>query len=241
MTMTDRDPEPIRVGDLVPETLTRLRAEGERLGKERATRKPKMTPEERAAAYAKRYTPGRPIRLHAGLIQEIARKARDGVPIQAAAVASGIPKSTFQSWMKRGREAAEAVSVGREIDSKERIFLEFMLAVEEARSAAMEDAVVAHQRLAFGGEVLEVTENLDEETGEIKSRTIRFSKPDRNALEWYLERSHPDIFGTKRLELTGADGGPISIEEESSAREILKAHLAEVARRIDPENAEAEE
>lgn len=220
----------LRRGDVEPEILQAARKIGEKAGKERATRGAR-TPEPR---YTPKYRTGRIPRLNAHLTAIIVAKIRDGMPQEAAAVASGIGKSTYHLWMKRGRDAAQVALSTGQMDAREAIFVEFMGAVEEARAQAMGDAVIAHQRLAFGGEVLEITEAMSED-GDVLNRTVRFSKADRAALEWYLERSHPDEFGTRRLEVTGKDGGAISIDTEVSAREILKKRLEQVEKRLGEE------
>lgn len=220
------DLETIRVGDVLPEVLADARRKGDVVGRQRATR-PTKTPRPR---YVPKGKTGRPIRLHAALIEEIASKIEDGSPIEAAAISSGVPASTYHSWMGRGREARAVIDAGVALAPKEAIFLEFLETVEGARAHAMAQAVTAHQRLAFGGEVLEITEEEDDDGG--IRRTVRFSKPDRMALEWYLERSHPKEFGTRRLEITGEDGGPIPIEVEVSARDLLKKRLEAVATRL---------
>lgn len=221
-------PEPIRVGDIAPEALAEARKQGDALGRQRAARKPKTKP---TPSYAPKGKTGRPTRLHEALIDRICQVIEDGAPLKAAAVCNGVPVSTYNSWVARGREARAMVEAGVQVPEKERIFLAFLERTEGARDHALVQAVQAHQRLAFGGEVLEIIEDVDEE-GETLRRTVRFSKPDRMALEWYLERSHPKEFGTRRLEITGDDGGPIPVEVEVSARDILKKRLGQVATRL---------
>lgn len=40
------------------------------------------------------------------------------------------------------------------------------------------------------------------------------------ASAWYLERSYPEQFGRRRLEVTGAEGGPIRVDVEGLEAEI---------------------
>lgn len=226
--MTPEDAEPMKVGDLIPEVLETARAAGAIVGPMRATRPPRAV----ADGYRPRGKTGRPTRLHPGLMDEIAAKVEDGCPIEAAAISSGVPASTYHSWMARGREARAILDASVDLDPKELIFLEFLERMEGSRASAMAKAVTAHQRLAFGGEVLEVVEQFDSDEDRVVGRTIRFSKPDRMALEWYLERSHPTLFGTRRVEITGDAGGPIPVEVEVSARDILRKKIGAVAARL---------
>lgn len=224
----------VRVGDVLPEILEEARAQGDALGRQRATR-PTRTPRK---VHEPKVRTGRPIRLNSALIRAVTEKIEDGSPIEHAAIASGIPASTYHSWIKRGREARVTMEAGVDLPTKERIFLEFLERTEGSRSHALTQAITAHQRLAFGGEVREIIEHLDPETDEVTSRTIRFSRPDPRALEWYLEKSHPKEFGTRRVEVTGEDGGPIPVEVEVSARDILAKRLGQVARRLGVDEAE---
>lgn len=224
----DHHAETIRVGDVIPKLLEDARRRGQALGQKRATRPtvyeaPRHTPRARS---------GRPTRLHPTLVEDICQRIEDGVPIASATIAAGIPESTYHSWTKRGREARAVLEANAPLDPKEIVYLEFLERTEGARASALAKTVTAHQRLAFGGEVLEVTEHFDPESEEITGRTIRFSKPDRMALEWYLERSHPAQFGVRRLEITGEEGGPIPIEVEVSARDVLRKRLEQVATRL---------
>jgi hypothetical protein len=231
MTAWDEiDLDSLQVGDLIPEALAELREAGARLGRQRATRAPKTSTPSKGPGKT-----GRPIRLHDGLIETVVRKIEDGCPIDAAAISSGIPTSTFHSWTKRGRDARAALDGGATPDVKDRIFMDFLDRTEAARSHALAQAVTAHQRLAFGGEVLEVIE--DVESGR---RTVRFSKADPKALEWYMERSHPAQFGTRRVEVSGPDGAPIGVEVEVSARELLRKRIEQVASRLGGEESAAE-
>lgn len=223
---------PARVGDVLPDVLEKARAHGQTAGVKRATgRKTKART-------------GRPTRLHQGLIDQVVELIRQGNYQETAATACGIPVSTYHSWKARGQEARSLIeATGRLPEDKagERLFLDFLEATDAARAEAESNAIVALQRLAFGGEVVEIEEHLDPDTEAVTGQTIRFSKPDATSLRWFLERSFPTRFG-KRLEIGGPDQGPIPVEVEVSARDLLRKRLTQVADRLgEPEDSVDEE
>ncbi len=212
----------VRVGDTLPDVLEKARILGQTEGVKRATGK------------GRRRHSGRPTRLHQGLIDQVVELIRQGNYQETAALACGIPSSTYHSWKARGQEARALIdAMGRLPEGKEgeRLFLGFLEATEAARAEAESNAVVALQRLAFGGEVSEVEVHYDPETEEKIGETIRFTKPDGTSLRWYLERSAPTRFG-KRLEVSGPDAGPIPVEVEVSARDLVRKRLASMADKI---------
>jgi hypothetical protein len=71
-------------------------------------------------------------------------------------------------------------------DDAEEPYRSFCAAVKEARAAAEIRAVALIQKAAQDGTW--------------------------QASAWYLERSHPDRWGRKRLEITGADNQPVRVE-----------------------------
>lgn len=211
----------------MPEVLVDARAKADQAVKaKRAVRRTPTT---------QRAKKGRPTRLHRGLIEDVCALIRAGNYQETAAVAVGISKATYHGWKARGLEARaiiEATGGLPEDKAGERLFLEFLDAVEEARADAESEAIQTLLRLAHGGEVIEVEVHLDPDTEEKVGETIRFSKPDRQAIAWYLERSFPERYG-KRLEIGGPDQGPIPVEVEVSARDSLRKRLSQVAGRLE--------
>lgn len=48
----------------------------------------------------------------------------------------------------------------------------------------------------------------------LAGRVVEASRDDWRAATWMLQRRHPDVWGgPERIELTGAGGGPIQVEE----------------------------
>lgn len=204
--------------------------------------------EARAAREARHGTPppkprrgrtGRPTRLHPDLQARIVRRIQAGSFQETAAMAEGVPSSTYHSWKARGLEARAVLEATGEVPAKERVFLDFLEAIEGARASVEAQATEAIQRLALGGEVLEVEEHFDEDE-KVTGRTIRYSKPDGPSLRWFLSKGFAHHWGDK-VEISGPDGAGIPIEVEVSARDLLRDQMNQVAERLgvkeeDPED-----
>lgn len=173
---------------------------------------------------------GRPTRLHPALQERIVARIMAGSFQETAAMAEGVPSSTYHSWKARGNEARAVFEATGEIPESERAFVEFLEAIEGARAAVESQATEAIQRLALGGEVLEVEEHFDED-GEVTGRTIRYAKPDGPSLRWFLSKGFAHHWGD-RVEISGPDGAGIPIEVEVSARDLLRDQMNQVAERL---------
>jgi hypothetical protein len=214
-----------RVGDSLPPVLERAR-------QRQAERAVRPGPTGRNAKV------GRPTRLHEGLIDRIVDVIEDGAPIVHACSALGIPESTYHSWKARGRQAQSVRDQTGACPEGERIYLTFLERTEEARATAAVQVVGALKRLALGETVSEIEVVLDEETEEEVARIIRFEKPSERAMEFYLERGHPDLYA-KRVEVSGPDQSAIPVEVEVSARESIRKRLGQVGKRLLPDESEA--
>ena len=202
--------DPLRVGDTFDSALATVA--GRRPG--RRTRKPL----------------GRPTRLHQGLIDQVADLVRKGYYQETAAVAVGISSSTYHLWKARGQEARTAADSGVPIPAKEAIYVQFLETVEKARAEALGEVVEVHRNVALGGVVTEIEEWTDDD-GHVHTKAV-FERPNPKAMEWWMERSFPHLYG-RRIEVGGPEGGPIPIEVEVSARDLLKKRLGQVAERLD--------
>lgn len=182
------------------------------------------------APYARRRRPkGRPTRLNAALIEEIAHRIAQGEHQEQAALAVGVAKSTYQSWKSKGEEARVAADNGVPIPPEREIYVDFLTTVEEARALAESRVVQALQRAALGGDVSSLREWEDAE-GQIH-REATFTRPNVAAMTWWLERAFPHRYG-RRLEVSGPDGEAIPVEVEISARDLLRKKLDETADRL---------
>ena len=158
--------------------------------------------------------PWRPSDLTSELSEQVASLVRAGNKPMRAAMARGVPRSTFFHWMARGRAAASRRTDGHDVGLAEQPFLDFLDAVERAES---ESQVIAISHLQ-------------------KSMPTTPTA----VLSW-LERRFPQEWSrTERHELSGADGGPMAIDDATrDARERLIARLDELAARLAEETAPA--
>lgn len=153
--------------------------------------------------------PGRPTLLTPEVQEQILAALAVGAAQAHAAECAGIGESTFYRWMERGEEE----------DAPEE-FREFREAVTRTRARAAVDAVQLIQRIAVGGQVTKETTRTyrDPDTGErVEETEVVRAPPDWRAAAWWLERAHPAQFSRPRVEVTGPDGGPVQVQEETLA------------------------
>lgn len=138
--------------------------------------------------------------------------------VETACALAGVHKDTFYGWCKLGAKAAADLHAERRtpdaLTDHEQECMEFSDAVAEAQARSEARDVAQLAELARGGRVTEVVEVKKDAAGrvvETKTRTD-VSEPNAAVLQWRLERRFPDRWGRRRLEVTGADGGPVEVD-----------------------------
>jgi len=112
--------------------------------------------------------------------------------IETAAKACGIDKTSVYDWMRKGRDHYEGKD-NKPVKAREP-FLTFVKRLDEAQAIA---------------EMYDI-------------QTIRKASHIRwEAAAWRLERKFPKRWGRKRLEITGADGGPIQVIEVGKPMDLI--------------------
>lgn len=107
---------------------------------------------------------------------------RKGLPKRYAAAAAGISESTWQAWRRRGEAGEEPYAT-------------FLARVNEADAERASSYLEKLEGVALG-----------ELEGVKPADMVK-------ALTWLLERAYPRDFGSaQKVELTGADGGPVRTE-----------------------------
>ncbi len=211
-----------RLGDHLPDVLARTR----QTAASRA-RGPIPAPERHPRR-------GRPSRLNQVLIDRIADLVRDGATYKDAAASVGVPIATFHSWKARADRARQEAEATGMVPQGERVYVDFLDALEGARGEALSSVAVELHRLALGQSVAEIEVIEDEETGEERATVLRFAPPHERAMEFFLERSDPANWA-KRIEVSGPDQSAIPIEVEVSARESIAKRLGQVSKRLLPD------
>ena len=145
---------------------------------------------------------GRPTKLTPKIQEEILQVIRSGNYIETACAYTGINKSTFYLWLKRGAREKDRVANNprAKIRKNEKKYVDFSNAVEKA---------LAH--------------------AEIRDVAIigKAAEKEWQAAAWRLERKFPDRWGRKdkySLEHSGKDGGPI---ETSHTEELDLSSLTD--------------
>lgn len=141
---------------------------------------------------AQRGQPRAIARVPEGKRAKVLELARKGRPIELVADVLGISRETIRNATARARDALARQEAGEALSDEDASELEFVSAL-----------LVARAERAF-----ELQDGVEAGGGEV----------DWRALAWSLERSQPDVFGTRtRTEVTGAEGGPVQIEGRAPA------------------------
>lgn len=156
---------------------------------------------------------------------------RAGNYFEVAAAAAGVERETAYEWRRRGARTIAALEAGkiawRDVPTADRRLVEFSDAVAEAEAEWEASANVLLEQIARGGLVAQTITVKVDASGSVLERTERTETllPDAKVLLARLGQRFPERY-RKRVEITGADGGPL-IDEDRVRR------LLDVAREID--------
>ncbi|MEU6632799.1 hypothetical protein ABZ905_31635 [Streptomyces parvus] len=153
--------------------------------------------------------------------------SRAGLAVDLAAVNAGVSRASFLRWMAYGRTEAVDRAAGKDPDPELDVFVEFYEKVERARASAALSAALDIRRASRGG-IVTTHRTFDPHSGKVLEETVT-TPPDWRAAAWYLERQHRKQYGKEdhlEVELTGAAGGPVTVENTGPAAD-LATRLAE--------------
>lgn len=157
--------------------------------------------------------------------ERLLNAVQDGTPVTYAATAAGIGPATFHRWMARGEGEQARVDAGGAPDPAEAPYRLLWEQVTQARAAVACANAAVVRRVAEGGYVVKERRYRDSATGEIVTETD-YAPPDWRAASWMLERSFRREFGRPAVEVSGPDGGPVSVEH------AVPPEVADIARRL---------
>lgn len=192
--------------------------------------------------------PGRPgilatIGIDDAIVQGILKALSKGTPLEVAAQAAGISRTTLYRWLERGDTDSD--------DPESKPYRDFRDAAARARAQAGVAYVDAINQVAMGGYTYRTT---DVRTGEV---TEHVARPDWRAGAFMLERTLAQHFGRRQTmeigladgsalrpgERLGNEGGPTddTSEVEAQLARLRDRHGRMTARQIAPgEDAEGE-
>lgn len=119
---------------------------------------------------------------------------------EAAAGFAGIARPTYYRWLKEGDAALLKHEAGGKLNDNETRYMNFLLAVQEAKAQAVVRNVSIITQAAQGGQW--------------------------QAAAWWLERTHPQQFARRNVtEVVGANDGPVNVNVTSDDLEDLVAKV----------------
>jgi len=173
-----------------------------------------------------------------------------GLSATRCAETLGLPRSTVNDWLVDGRRAAQAQQRGRPLTTHEERLAAFSTETVAAHARWIKAQQELHHSIAAGGLMLsKVVERVDQTTmvrdehgverPKVVERRVETSRtlPDARAIEWELERLAREDF-TPRVEVTGAEGGPVRVDTGSMAGQLAAEIDAYVAGAADQAQAD---
>lgn len=151
----------------------------------------------KAPAKKAAHKPGRPSKLDPTRLETIVKAVAGGNFYETALSLAGVSRTQGYAWQQKGRDEIAAREAGREPDPDLDAYVEFAEAVTAARAQAEARNLNLIQKAAVEGTW--------------------------QAAAWYLERTQPARYGRSRVEVTGANGGPV---EHTVTVEDLESKIA---------------
>ena len=158
-----------------------------------------------------------------------------GSTVEVAAGSVGIARSTLLAWMQLGSKTRKDVLAGRlshpdDLDGEAPLPAEhatrcmrFMDRVDTARDRWVAGAETRVATATRPGKRRTVVTRTDARGRVERTETITDTDPDMVTLRWQLERNPAsrDTYRPPRTEITGEDGGPITVDVEHKAASVL--------------------
>lgn len=174
---------------------------------------------------------GRPTKLNEQVIAEICRFIEAGNWFEVSCRLAGINEETGNVWLRLGRGQDVPNHKPQPIHKQ---FTEAVQAAVDRREAALAMRI---RQAAQPRDVTTRSTTVDKDGN--RTETVREAREDGDwrAAAWILERTAPDRWGKQRLEVTGADGGPMQVEVAGGLDD--EKRIAAVAALLDTARARA--
>ncbi|MFG1976949.1 hypothetical protein ACGFJC_47120 [Nonomuraea fuscirosea] len=183
---------------------------------------------------AARRRPGRPTKLTPELAAQLCGYVRAGNYLTVAADKVGVHEATVYRWLERGEEVDQRDD-DTDVSEEDAAAADFYRAFREARADAEIMFVGVLLEDAQGGVVVKETTRSADGSVEETTRTPPNYKA---ALEW-LSRTKNDRWGSRKaLEVSGPDGGPVTLDHQSGVVEHLAERVAAVKAKLEADQAQ---
>lgn len=177
------------------------------------------------------------------VLDAIVDAVRAGAFVEEAAAAVGVRKDVLYDAQRTGARVEMALSAGArraDFTPKELACAEFSCAIGTAYAQATVEDVESTERLARGGLLLKSVTKRTEVTAEGQPRVTTTEKtvhtpPDGAMLRWRLGKRNESTWGRERLELTGAEGGPIELTVSEKRARVLEGLATLNSKLTEPE------
>lgn len=155
---------------------------------------------------------GPKLKVHVTAAERIIEALERGNYLETAAAMAGVHKDTVYEWLKVG---AKAWSSGLPLSR---------MRAHDRRCAEFSDGVAQAQAMAEGNDVERLHALANGEDAAVAARVLM----------WRLERRFAKRWGQKgSLEVTGADGGALTIDLADTARSLITDQLDRIAQSMD--------
>lgn len=160
-----------------------------------------------------------------------------------AAARAGVDKTTLRNWIAAGARARRQVLQGdrraHDLTDHEAQCVRLLVRVEEAEASARTMLAATAARVAQGGiEAKETTRRMEPDGRVTETVTVRKTLPDGRLALQILAQRWPAEWGRNRVELTGADGGPVLVDA-APIRDMVAARLDAIRERTAAASPEA--
>jgi hypothetical protein len=169
---------------------------------------------------------------------ELIERMRYGASTYDAAAAVGINRDTLMDWLREGARHAARRQSGEKLSKRDRDLADFSDREAQAIGQWKADAERTLQNLSVLRRRVTVVEK--EIGGAPVERTVRTEQvePDAKVIMWRLERRWPQQYGRSLVEVSGPDGGPISVDVKAEARAVLESMVERIAANTRPATEE---
>jgi hypothetical protein len=167
------------------------------------------------------------------VIDVVVETMRMGGFLKDAAARVGVDVNTLRDWRTKGSRCLIELNNGRrrrsQMSQHERNCMTMVLQMDEAEAEARTALLMVTNQLARGGHKRTETTTETDAVGNITKSVTREIEvaPDSHAAAWLLSHRWPADFGATRVEVTGADGGPIKIDD-APLIDRIRAHIADI-------------